>query len=89
MPKPSKIEPKTLQNRSLEGGATNAFLNPKFSAPRGAFWSVLGGVLGASWEHLGAVLGPSWEPWGVLGASWARLETSWKRLGAHFNADST
>ena len=69
IPKPPKIEPKTLQNRGLEGIpleiAFRSQIEPLIFRSCGASW----GVLGASWARLGAVLGPSWESWGVLGAS--------------------
>ena len=69
MPKPPKIEPKTLQNRGLEGIpleiAFRSQIEPLIFRSWGASW----GVKEAIWARLGVVLGPPWESWGALEAS--------------------
>ena len=78
MPKPFKIEPKTSQNRGLEGIRKKSVFGARNSPLLGKVLGRPGGVLGASWARLGAVLGPSW---GVSGASWghymANMAPSW------------
>ena len=69
MPKPPKIEPKTLQNRGLEGVRLKYALEPQFFRSWGGVLGRPGGVLGASWAHLGNL----WASWERLGAVLRRL----------------
>ena len=60
IPKPPKIEPKTLQNRGLEGIPLEIIFRPQIEPLIFRSWGRLGrpgGVLGASWGRLGAALG--------------------------------
>ena len=69
IPKPPKIEPKTLQSRGLEGIPLEIAFPSQIDPLIIRSW----GCLGASWGRLGRVLGPSWSclgaSWGVLGGS--------------------
>ena len=87
--KPTKIRPKTLQKRGLEGIALRIAFVPLFSSDLAASWALsrasgdhLGAVLerlGASWSRPGAASGRSWA---VLGASWGVLAHLGDVLGA-------
>ena len=69
MPKPPKIEPKTPQNRRLEGVRKKPVFGGRNSPLLGNVLGRPGAVLGTPWARLGAVLGPSRESCGVLGTS--------------------
>ena len=85
IPKPPKIDPKTLQSRGLEGIpleiAFPSQIDPLILRSwgcLGASWGRLGRVLGLSWACLGAVLGPLGASWGPLGG---RPGESWGARG--------
>ena len=63
--KRSKIHPKTLQNRDLEGIALRIALDPFFFPHFGVSWA----VWRASWGRLGAVLGCLGATLGCLAVS--------------------
>ncbi len=78
IPKPPKIDPKTLQSRGLEGIPLEIAFPSQIDPLILRSWGVLGrpgGVLGASWGRLGAVLER-------LGTSWEDLRGVWGRLGS-------
>ena len=87
--KPTKIRPKTLKKRDLEGIALRIAFVSLFSSDLAASWALsrasgdqLGAVLGrlgASWSRPGTASGRSWA---VPGASWGVLEHLGDVLGA-------
>ena len=82
IPKPPKIDPKTLQSRGLEGIPLEITFPSHIDPLILRSW----GCLGASWGRLGRVLGASWGRLGTvlerLGASWEDLRGVWGRLGS-------
>ena len=82
IPKPSKIEPKTLQNRGLEGVPLEIAFRSQIEPLIFRSWGAPGGVFGASCGVFGASAGVSGASRSVLGASGRVLAASWSILEA-------
>ena len=82
MPKPPKIEPKTLQNRGLEGIPLEIAFRSQIEPH---IFQLLGGVLGCPGSVLGASRGRLGAALGVLGRLGSVLRALWDVLGASWN----